>query len=92
MTCRLYLITPLKFDLPAFAEELNSIKEGDGTLLDHSLIFAHSECGLATNHSIENLPILFQRDELCIVRVDRIEMRREQDPGFGFPPRRQTRD
>lgn len=38
-------------------QTLDSIKEGDGTLLDHSLIYAFSEHGWARLHSMENLPM-----------------------------------
>jgi hypothetical protein len=37
---------------------LDGVKEGDGTLLDHSLVLATSESNFAKIHSIENLPIL----------------------------------
>ena len=41
-------------DLPA---ALASIKEGDGTLLDRTLVLLTSECGLAKHHSLDNIPI-----------------------------------
>ena len=37
---------------------LDSVKEGDGTLLDHSLVLATSESNFAKLHTIESLPIL----------------------------------
>jgi hypothetical protein len=37
---------------------LDSVKEGDGTLLDHSLILATSESNFAKIHSIDSLPIM----------------------------------
>jgi hypothetical protein len=37
--------------------ELDAIKEGDGTLLDHSLVMAFSDTGYAKIHSIENIPM-----------------------------------
>jgi len=37
---------------------LDSVKEGDGTLLDHSLVLATSESNYAKLHSIDSLPIL----------------------------------
>lgn len=37
---------------------LDETKEGDGTLLDHSLVLATSESNFAKIHSIENLPIM----------------------------------
>ncbi len=36
---------------------LDSVKEGDGTLLDHTLMLAHSECSYAKIHSLETLPM-----------------------------------
>jgi len=38
--------------------KLDSIKEGDGTLLDHSLVFATSESNYAKLHTIDSLPIM----------------------------------
>ena len=40
-----------------FLLEMDAIKEGDGTLLDNSLIMAFSDTGYAKIHSIENIPI-----------------------------------
>lgn len=40
-----------------FLAELDAIKEGDGTLLDRSLVMAFSDTGYAKIHSIENIPI-----------------------------------
>jgi hypothetical protein len=37
---------------------LDSVKEGDGTLLDHSLVLATSESNYAKLHSIDSLPIM----------------------------------
>lgn len=36
----------------------DSMPEGDGTLLDHMLIVAHSETELASNHNVSNMPIM----------------------------------
>jgi hypothetical protein len=41
-----------------FLAELEAIKEGDGTLLDHSLVFAFSDTGYAKIHSLENIPMI----------------------------------
>ena len=43
--------------LGSFLAELDAIKEGDGTLLDRSLVMAFSDTGYAKIHSIENIPI-----------------------------------
>jgi hypothetical protein len=40
-----------------FLTELDAIKEGDGTLLDHSLVFGFSDTGYAKIHSLENIPM-----------------------------------
>jgi hypothetical protein len=37
---------------------LDSVKEGDGTLLDHCLVLATSESNFARVHSIDSLPIM----------------------------------
>jgi hypothetical protein len=37
---------------------LASVKEGDGTLLDHTVMMALSECGYAKQHTLESIPIL----------------------------------
>jgi len=38
--------------------ELDAIKEGDGTLLDHSVVLAFSDTGYAKIHSLENIPMI----------------------------------
>ncbi len=40
-----------------FLVELDSVKEGSGTVLDNSLIMAFSDTGYAKIHSIENIPM-----------------------------------
>ena len=37
---------------------LDDIKEGDGTLLDHSLVFAFTDTGFAKLHTLDNIPML----------------------------------
>jgi Protein of unknown function (DUF1552) len=41
-----------------FVGALDAVKEGDGTLLDHSLLFAHSETEFAKFHTIDNIPMM----------------------------------
>jgi hypothetical protein len=41
-----------------FITALDSMKEGDGTLLDHSLVFAHSETDFAKFHTIDSIPMM----------------------------------
>ena len=41
----------------AFLTELEAIKEGDGTLLDRSLVIGFSDTGYAKIHSLENIPM-----------------------------------
>lgn len=43
--------------LGAFLTELDAIKEGDGTLLDNSIVLAFSDTGYAKIHGIENIPM-----------------------------------
>jgi hypothetical protein len=40
-----------------FLGELDAIKEGDGTLLDNSLVMGFSDTGYAKIHSLENIPM-----------------------------------
>jgi hypothetical protein len=40
-----------------FLLELDAIKEGEGTVLDNSLVMAFSDTGYAKIHSIENIPM-----------------------------------
>ncbi len=37
---------------------LSSIKEGDGTLLDHSLVMAHSDTSVAKSHEVVGIPVM----------------------------------
>jgi len=41
----------------AFLKEIDSIPEGDGTLLDHSLFFAFTDQSFAKIHAVDGLPI-----------------------------------
>lgn len=41
-----------------FLDELASIPEGDGTLLDNTLILAHSDCSIAKSHAVEGIPVM----------------------------------
>jgi uncharacterized protein DUF1552 len=41
-----------------FVDTLASIKEGDGTLLDNTLVFAHSDVSMAKNHEVRGIPMM----------------------------------
>jgi hypothetical protein len=41
-----------------FVDTLGQFKEGDGTLLDNSLVMAHSETNFAKVHSVEGIPMM----------------------------------
>jgi len=41
-----------------FVSKFASVKEGDGTLLDRTLMFAHSDQSLAKTHSINGVPMM----------------------------------
>lgn len=41
-----------------FLDELSSISEGDGTLLDNCLVLAHSDCSIAKSHAVEGIPVM----------------------------------
>jgi hypothetical protein len=40
-----------------FVDALSKIKEGDGSMLDHVLIYAHTDQSFAKTHSIEGIPM-----------------------------------
>jgi hypothetical protein len=44
--------------LATMAATLDSVKEGDGTLLDRMLLLASSDTGFAKIHSLDNMPLL----------------------------------
>ena len=41
-----------------FLDALDAIPEGDGTLLDNSLVLAHSDCSIAKAHAVEGIPTM----------------------------------
>jgi len=41
-----------------FLDAVAGIREGDGTLLDNCLIFAHSDCSIAKVHAVEGIPVM----------------------------------
>jgi hypothetical protein len=40
-----------------FLAELDAVKEGDGTLLDHMIVLGYSDTGYAKIHSTDNIPL-----------------------------------
>ena len=42
----------------AFLKELDAIPEGDGTLLDHSLVYAFTDVSFAKIHALDGIPLL----------------------------------
>jgi len=42
----------------AFVAKLAAVEEGDGSLLDHCLVLAHSETSFAKAHDVTNLPVM----------------------------------
>ena len=41
-----------------FVDALAGIKEGAGTLLDNTVMFAHSDCSVAKSHAVEGIPMM----------------------------------
>ena len=44
---------------PEFLKALDGVREGDGTLLDNTLVMGLSESGWAKIHSVDNIPMFF---------------------------------
>jgi hypothetical protein len=44
--------------LAMFIDTFRSVKEGNGTLLDNTLIFAHAETSYAKVHAVDNIPVM----------------------------------
>ncbi len=44
--------------LATFIQAFKNVREGDGTLLDNTLIFANSDTGNSRVHSVDNIPII----------------------------------
>jgi hypothetical protein len=53
-----YFLTKIMEAWVTFVSALDAVKEGDRTLLDNSLIFAHSETEFAKFHTIDNIPMM----------------------------------
>jgi hypothetical protein len=41
-----------------FVQLMGSVKEGDRTLLDNSLVFAHSDTNFAKTHAVDGIPMM----------------------------------
>ena len=41
-----------------FVSALAAVREGDGTLLDNMLVFAHSDVSYAKNHDVTGIPVM----------------------------------
>jgi len=52
-----YFMGRIMESLANYLETFDSIKEGDHTLLDRTLLLAHSETGHAKIHALENIPM-----------------------------------
>jgi hypothetical protein len=44
--------------LSGFIEVFATTREGSGTLLDNTLIFAHAETSYAKLHAVDNIPVM----------------------------------
>ena len=53
-----YFLTRIMEAWGDFVGALDAVKEGDRTLLDNTLVFAHSETEFAKFHTIDNLPMM----------------------------------
>ena len=53
-----YFLTRIMEAWTYFVTALDGVKEGDRTLLDNTLVFAHSETEFAKFHTIDNLPMM----------------------------------
>jgi hypothetical protein len=53
-----YFLTKIMEGWVYFVSALDKVKEGDRTLLDNSLVLAHSETEFAKFHTIDNLPMM----------------------------------
>ena len=53
-----YFVTRIVEALQTMLVTMDSIKEGDRTLLDRTLLFAFSECSFAKIHSLETIPMM----------------------------------
>ena len=52
-------------------EKLDSIMEGDGTLLDHTMVYLSSEIGDGDSHSHDNMPIILAGGGNGVITTDR---------------------
>jgi hypothetical protein len=53
-----YFLTKIMEAWVYFVGALDKVKEGDRTLLDNSMVFAHSETEFAKFHTIDNIPMM----------------------------------
>ena len=53
-----YFLTKIMEAWVDFTSALDGVQEGDRTLLDNTLVFAHSETEFAKFHTIDNLPMM----------------------------------
>jgi len=53
-----YFLTKIMEAWVYFVQALDKVQEGDRTLLDNTLVFAHSETEFAKFHTIDNLPMM----------------------------------
>jgi hypothetical protein len=44
--------------LAGFIDKFSKVKEGAGSLLDNTMIFAHAETSYAKLHAVDNIPVM----------------------------------
>jgi hypothetical protein len=52
-----YFENQIMLGFATLLETLKGVKEGDGTLLDRTVVMALSECGYAKQHTLESIPV-----------------------------------
>ncbi|MBI5516655.1 MAG: DUF1552 domain-containing protein [Deltaproteobacteria bacterium] len=52
------ILVSIHEELAYFLSALRAVREGDGTLLDHLLVLATTDCSFGRTHAIDNYPIL----------------------------------
>ena len=62
-------------------ETLHGVKEGDGTLLDRTVVMALSECGYAKQHTLESIPIFLAGGKASGKFKTGIHVRGDGEPG-----------
>lgn len=64
------IVVKLMAELSYLLSALDAVQEGDGTLLDHCLVFGTTDCSMGRTHAFDEFPILYAGGAAGALKTD----------------------